>query len=277
MGMIGSPGARAPPRGSPSVVTRAAGISLRWSAVVVGALLTLGLVLIRPMVRSTVEAHHRFGAVRRTLDAHLVLPDGSAEDDEVLRGLVAGAVTEAADSRVRLHRERMLDLAMAAGIVLVAASALAWATGDRRPAAAIAYHLLDAGVETEALDALVTIDTRDGRTVSTKVFAEVRDTEAPTEYRDVELVVPERYIDEQLEPGWYSNVEPYRDGFVVVQDPEHPGWAVPRGDLDHLAQPGAIILASVAGVARITACVGVLVWPARRRRFESGRLPSLQR
>ncbi|MDR7384382.1 hypothetical protein [Promicromonospora iranensis] len=237
--------------------------------VVVGALLTFGLVLMRPTVRSAVEAHHRFGAARRTIDAHLDLLHGSADDDDVLRMQVRDAVDGATDrSQARLRRERIRDLVMAVGIVLVAVSVLMWATSGRE--AVIAYHLQDAGVETKAFDALVTIDTRDDRTVSTKVFAEVRDTGVTAEYHDVELVVPERYIDEQLEPGWYSNVEPYRDGFVVVQDPEQPEWAVPLGDLDHLAQPGAIVLPSAVGVVGIASCVGVLVWPARRLRPESG-------
>lgn len=123
--------------------------------VVVGAVLTFGLGLIRPAVRSTVEANHRFGAARRTIDAHLDLLHGSADDD-VLRVPVHDAVDGASDrSRVRLRRERIRVLVMAVGIVLMAVSVLTWATTGRE--AVIAYHLRDAGIET-----------KDDRTVSTK-------------------------------------------------------------------------------------------------------------
>ncbi|MFE7507294.1 hypothetical protein [Promicromonospora sp. NPDC057488] len=243
--------------------------------VFVGALLTFGLMLVRPSVRSTEEAHHRFSAVRRTVDARPDAIQGSAHADHDLSVLVDDAVDRASEYSLRwLRRERILDAVMAVGIVLVAVSALIWATSGRE--AAIALHLRDAGIETKAFDALVTIDTRDDRTVSTQVFAEVRDTNDSTTYHDVELIVPERYIDEQLDPGWYSNSAPYRDGFVVVQDPEHPGWAVPLGDLDHLAQPGPIVVASVVGAVGILLCVGVLAWPAMRRRPDSVGTPSLQ-
>ncbi|MCP2264372.1 hypothetical protein ACFQHV_23880 [Promicromonospora thailandica] len=234
-----------------------------------GVMLTLPLVLTRPAVRSTIDAHRRFHAARHAVDSRLDLLHGSFEDDRELDGLLRTAAEQATDrSRSTVRRERVLDLVMATGVVLLAVSALLWATGGRE--AAIAYHLRDVGVETKAFDALVTIDTRDGRTVSTKMFAEVRDTKDPTEYHDVEVVVPVRYIEEQLEPGWYTNVEPYRDGFVVLQDTGHPGWVVPLGDLDHLARPGAIVVASAAGLAGLALCVGVLAWPLRRRRTEPG-------